>query len=72
MTSKRLFYLAIELLSWLSLLMLSMGLIFFVREIWNDFQAGKTNDRVYSESWGHFQHPTMAICFEPQIDENFF
>ena len=50
--------------------MLSIGLIFFVKEIWNDFQAGKTNDRVYSESKSYFQHPTIAICFEPQINEN--
>ena len=49
--------------------MLSIGLTFFVRDIWNDFQAGKTNDRVYSESRSYFQHPIIAICFEPQLDE---
>ena len=69
MTSKMLLYHAIEVLTWVSLLMLSIGLGLFVKDIWNDFQAGKTNDRVYSESIDYFRHPTIAICFEPQINE---
>ena len=49
--------------------MLSIGLTFFVRDVWNDFQEEKTNDRVYSKSINSFRHPTIAICFEPQINE---
>ena len=67
MTVKRLLYYTFEGLSWASLIMLSIGLAFFVRDIWIDFQEGKTNDRVYSKRLNYFEHPTITICFLPQI-----
>ena len=54
-------------LSWISLIMLTIGLAFFVRDIWNDFEEGKTNDRFYSNRSNVFEHPTITICFEPQV-----
>ena len=49
--------------------MLSIGLTYFVRDIWNNFQERKTNDRVYTERKNYFNHPTISICFEPQVNE---
>ena len=49
--------------------MLSIGLTYFVRDIWNNFEARKTNDRVYTERKNYFNHPTISICFEPQVNE---
>ena len=69
MASKSFFNCGIEIASWLVLLLLSIGLTFFVRDIWNDYQEGKTNDRVYSKSINYYRHPTIAICFEPQVNE---
>ena len=67
MTVKRFLYYSFEVLSWASLIMLSIGLAFFVRDIWIDFQEGKTNDRVYSKRLNYFEHPTITVCFLPQI-----
>ena len=69
MELKRLFYYSIEVLSWLVLIALWVDLGYFVKDIWKDFQAGKTNDRVYSTSINYFSHPTISICFEPRIKE---
>ena len=70
MTCKNIFRNIIEALSWLALLMLSIGLGLFVKDIWNDFQAGKTNDRVYSKRMNYFEHPTITFCFQPQVNAN--
>ena len=48
-------------------MLLLIGFGFFVRDIWADFQEGKTNDRVYSERLNYFEHPTITICFSPQV-----
>ena len=69
MTEKRLLHYGIIFTSWTSLLMLSIGLALFVQDIWIDYQEEKTNDRVYSKSMKYFRHPTIAICFEPQINK---
>ena len=68
MTVKRLLYFVFEGLSWASLIMLSIGLAFFVRDIWIDFQEGKTNDRVYSKRLNYFEHPAITICFSPLVN----
>ena len=59
---------SLELFSWLSFIALSIGLIYFVKEVWNDYISKKTNDRVYSMKKTEFEHPTVTICFEPQIN----
>ena len=69
MKGKRSLHSAIEVLSWFSFFALSIGLGLFVKDIWHDYRAGKTNDRVYSESVDYFRHPTISICFEPQLNE---
>ena len=56
-----------KFLSWLSFFVSSVFLGYFVRDIWNDYQSGKTNDRIYSESRQHYEHPTISLCFEPEI-----
>ena len=56
-----------KFLSWLSFFVSSIFLGYFVRDIWNDYQSGKTNDRIYSESRQHYEHPTISLCFEPEI-----
>ena len=61
---------AIEVLSWFSFFALSICLGLFVKDIWYDYRAGKTNDRVYSERVDYFRHPTISICFEPQLNES--
>ena len=68
MTVKMFLYYSFEVLSWASLIMLSIGLAFFVRDIWIDFQEGKTNDRVYSKRLNYFEHPAITICFLPQVN----
>ena len=69
MKGKRSLHSAIEALSWFSFFALSIGLGLFVKDIWYDYGAGKTNDRVYSESVYYFRHPTISICFESQLNE---
>ena len=66
--NKNLLHIYIEFLSWLSFLLASIFLGYFVKDIWNDFKSGKTNDRIYSETRQYFEHPTIAVCFEPEID----
>ena len=69
MDCKRFLCSLLELLSWITLLSLSIGLFFFVKEVWNSFISKDTNDRVYSIQQRYFQHPTITICFEPQLNE---
>ena len=69
MELKRLFRSFLEVLSSLVIVVLAICLGYFVRDIWNDYQAGKTNDRVYSTNINYYRHPTIAICFEPKINE---
>ena len=69
MIGKSLIIIGIECLSWMCLILLSIGLGLFVQDIWNDYQAGKTNDRVYTERKNYVNHPTISICFEPQVNE---
>ena len=66
--NKKLLHIYIEFLSWLSFLLASIFLGYFVKDIWNDFKSGKTNDRIYSETRQYFEHPTITVCFEPEID----
>ena len=68
METKRVLYILFEVLSWLSLLVLVIWFLYFVRDIWSDFQDRKTNDRVYSNRSNTFEHPTITICFEPQVN----
>ena len=58
----------LELYSWLSFIALSIGLIYFVKEVWNNYISKKTNDRIYTIKKTEFEHPTVTICFEPQIN----
>ena len=67
-TNKKLLHIYIEFLSWLSFLLASIFLGYFVKDIWSDFKSGKTNDRIYSETRQYFEHPTITVCFEPEID----
>ena len=69
MELKRLLHYFLEILQWLALIALSIGLAFFVKDIWNDYQLGKTNDRIYTERVNNYKHPTITICFEPQFNE---
>ena len=64
---KNILYYCMEVFSWLSFLGLSIGLGSFVKEIWNDFVSKRTNDRVYSQENEFYEHPTITICFDPQI-----
>ena len=65
--SKKLFSHFLDFLSCLCFLMASVFLGYFVKDIWNDFQSGKTNDRIYSETRQEYEHPTISLCFEPDI-----
>ena len=65
--NKKFIYYWVEFLSWLSFLVASIFLGYFVKDIWNDYQSGKTNDRIYSESRQNYEHPTISLCFEPEI-----
>ena len=67
---KRLVKASLEILSWVLLIGLSIGFVYFVREIWQSYVSGKTNGRVYSYLVESFQHPTITVCFEPQININ--
>ena len=69
MKGKSLLIFGIDCISWFCLFLLSIGLGLFVQDIWNDYKAGKTNDRVYTERKNYFNHPTITICFEPQVNE---
>ena len=66
---KKLVSIAFEVLSWLSLIAFSICLTYFGRDVWNDFESKKTNDRVYSKRVNYFNYPAIIICFEPQINE---
>ena len=70
MELKRLLHDFLEYLSWFAFIVLAIGLVYFVREVWESFISGKTNARVYTEEKESFQHPTITICFEPQINAN--
>ena len=70
MERKRFVKISLEILSWVLLIVLSIGFVYFVREIWQSFVSGKTNGRVYSHVVESFQHPTITVCFEPQININ--
>ena len=67
---KRLVKASLEILSWILLIVLSIGFVYFVKEIWQSYVSGKTNGRVYSYPVESFQHPTITVCFEPQININ--
>ena len=69
MEVKRWLYYFLEILQWSALIGLSIGLAFFVKDIWNDFQSGKTNDRIYTKKVNNYNHPTITICFEPQFND---
>ena len=69
MIGKNLIVIGIELFSWLCLFLLTIGLGLFVQDIWNDYQEGKTNDRVYTKRTNYYNHPIISICFEPQVNE---
>ena len=59
---------SLELFSWLSFIALSIGLIYFVKEVWNNYVSKKTNDRIYTIKKTEYEHPTITICFEPQLN----
>ena len=65
--NRKLFSHFLDFLSWLCFLLASVFLGYFVKDIWNDFQSSKTNDRIYSESRQEYEHPTISLCFEPDI-----
>ena len=69
MEGKKLVSIIFEVLCWLSLIALSICLTYFGRDVWNDFESKKTNDRVYSKRVNYFNYPAIIICFEPQINE---
>ena len=66
--NKKLIYYCFEVLSLLSFIVSSVFLAYFVRDIWNDYKSGKTNDRIYSETREYYEHPTITICFEPELN----
>ena len=66
--NKKLLYHCFEFLSWFSFIVSSIFLGYFVKDIWNDYKSGKTNDRIYSETRQFYEHPTVSICFEPEIN----
>ena len=69
MDLKKVLHHTLELSSWIALLITSIGLAYFVKDIWNDFAAEKTNDRVFSERQDVYEHPAISICFEPEVNE---
>ena len=68
MEAKKLMTYFIEVLYWISLFVTSLCLIYFVKDIWDDYKSKKTNDRMYSETMEYYEHPTITICFEPGIN----
>lgn len=58
----------ISALSWVAFIGLSIGLGYFVRNIWMDFQSKKTSQRVYTEIVENFLHPTISLCFDPMAN----
>ena len=69
MEVRNLFYYFVEGLSWISLIVTSIGLLYFVKDIWNDYQMGKTNYRIYFKRQHLFEHPAITICFEQQTNQ---
>ena len=69
MEVRKLFYYFVEGLSWISLIVTSIGLLYFVKDIWNDYQMGKTNYRIYFKRQHLFEHPAITICFEQQTNQ---
>ena len=67
---KKLIYYSFEVMSWLSFIVSSIFLGYFVRDIWNDYKSGKTNDRIYSETRQYYNHPAITVCFEPELNIN--
>ena len=67
MEKKRLLGYTIQIISWALFFITTICLGYFVKDIWNDFNSRKTNDRVYSESRQEYEHPIISICFEPEI-----
>ena len=58
----------IEVFSWVAFLILWIWLGYFVKDIWNDYKSGKTNDRIYSVKRQSYEHPTISLCFEPDVN----
>ena len=65
---KRYMNIFLEVLSWILFIILLISLVWFVKEVWNSYVAEKTNCRVYSIKKSYYEHPTITICFEPQIN----
>ena len=68
MEAKKLVNYFIDVIYWISLLIASLSLIYFVKDIFDDYKSRKTNDRMYSETIEYYEHPTVTICFEPGIN----
>ena len=68
MEAKKLVNYFIDVIYWISLLIASLSLIYFVKDIFDDYKSRKTNDRMYSETMEYYEHPTITICFEPGIN----
>ena len=49
---------------------LAFWLVYFVKDIWSDFHAKKTSERVYTERSHFYEHPAITICFDPLVNPN--
>ena len=65
---KRYMNIFLEIFSWILFIILLISLVWFVKEVWNNYVAKKTNDRVYTMKKTEFEHPTITLCFEPQVN----
>ena len=61
---------AFKALEWISLIILTIGVGYFVKDVWHQFSSSATGVTVKSEIVEEYQLPTITFCFTPGAKES--